>query len=294
MPGQFADDEKCQDFVQTLKNMRDGYGWTQEETARRAFLSPGTIGNIESFIRAPMVDHGIGLDRAFQVVNVFAAKARAIRGEGMPPEFRKFSEIEAIATALHVADHSFIPGLLQTEDYAREVLRTRLGRKPKEVEQLVATRMMRQDVITPGDDRDPALLCALIDESALTRPMAPAPAMHAQLMRLLEVSYWHNVRIGVIPYRAGGHSGLLGAFTIATQPGDRETVAWLQHAAGGHATADPVAVATVMVAFEALQMEALPVGDSREFIARVADTLWNGSAPAGARALTVATMVPSV
>jgi hypothetical protein len=78
----------------------------------------------------------------------------------------------------------------------------------------VAARLARQDVLT-RDDPPPPLLWALIDEGVLYRPVAAPEVMHDQLMYLADRSRLPNVTIQVLPYSAGGHTGLLGAFTIA-------------------------------------------------------------------------------
>jgi hypothetical protein len=194
--------------------------------------------------------------------------------------------------SLHVFGHSLIPGLLQTEEYAREILNTRPGQPPAEVERLVAARMGRQAILTREDPKPP-VLWALVDESVLERPVAPAPVMYRQCMHLVDVGQWPNVRLAVVPYRAGGHSGLLGAFVIAKQAGG-QTVAHLEDVAGGRTTDDFMAVREATLTFESLQMECLPVGDSRDLIARKAEEAWKGRAPGGARALTVATTAESV
>ena len=70
------------------------------------------------------------------------------------------------------------------------------------------------------EDPPAPLLWALIDEGVLYRPVAPAEVMHDQLMHLVEMSRRPNITVQVVPYSAGGHTGLLGAFTIADLDGN--------------------------------------------------------------------------
>jgi transcriptional regulator with XRE-family HTH domain len=291
MPKAVHEDEKCQRFAANLRVMREARGWTQAELAKICLVSTSVISNIESLVRAPTVMQGEALDRAFGLTEVFAKAAREIRGEEFPEQFGKFSDYESTATSLYVFGHSLIPGLLQTEDYAREVLRTRPGKQPKEIERLVAARMGRQEIVGREDPKPP-MLQALIDESALRRPVAPAPVMYRQLMHLVEMSSRPRVSIGVVPYTARGHSGLLGAFVIAKQP-DLSTIVFLEDAAGGRTTDDRAVIVDVTQTFESLQMDALPRGQSRDVIAGFAEELWNGPASTGARALTAATTAES-
>src|SRR5205823_7882045 len=130
---------------------------------------------------------------------------------------------ETEATALYVFEHSLVPGLLQTPAYARAVLATRPNTAEDEIDNLVAARLARQAVLTRDDPPAP-LLWTLIDEGVLHRPVAPAEVMHDQLMYLVQMSRRPNVTIQVVPYSEGGHTGLLGAFTIADLNGSPGTV----------------------------------------------------------------------
>ena len=94
------------------------------------------------------------------------------------------------------------------------MLATRPNTAEDEVDNLVAARLARQEVLAREDPPAP-LLWALIDEGVLYRPVAAAEVMRDQLMYLVEMSRRPNITIQVVPYSAGGHTGLLGAFTIA-------------------------------------------------------------------------------
>ena len=102
--------------------------------------------------------------------------------------------------------------------------------------------------------------------------------MRDQLMHLAEMSRWPNITIQVVPNSAGGHTGLLGAFTVA----DLERffgIVNLEDIADGRVFEDPATVSLVTLRYNSLQSEALPKGASREMIARVAEERWKGTAP---------------
>jgi hypothetical protein len=288
--GPFADNELCQDFVRNVAKMLDLKEWRPKDLAAACTYAYTTVANIMSFNREPSVPNGQAFDSAFGVT-MFEGKAEAIHRQVFPAGFGKFAAYEETAVSLHVFGHSLVPGLVQTEDYAREILSTRPDKSPAEVERLVAARMGRQDILTRGEPAPP-LLWVLVDESVLERPVAPPPVMYRQCMRLVEVSEMPNVRLGVVPYRAAGHSGLLGAFVIAKQA-DGSVMVHVEDVTGGRPTNDIVEVREVTLTFETLQMECLPVGDSRELIARKAEEVWKPLAPAGARALTAGTTAVS-
>ncbi len=101
--------------------------------------------------------------------------------------------------------------------------------------------------------------------------------MHDQLMHLVEVSRRPNVTLQVVPYSAGGHTGLLGAFTIADL-GSSPSIVNAEDIADGRVFEDPGTVSLVTLRYRSLQSEALPRGASRELIARVAEERWKGIA----------------
>jgi transcriptional regulator with XRE-family HTH domain len=283
--GPYADNEKCRDFVANLVQMRGMRGWSQAELAAECFFSSGVIANMECFQRAPSVGHGQAIDKAFGLTGMFEAKARAIQGgASFPDAFVSFPEHEGRADELYVYEHSLIPGLVQTERYARAVLSTLPDKSPDDVERELAGRMARQEVIVrEGPQR--VRLFALIDEAALSRPVAEPGVMHEQLTRLVEVSQLPNVSLAVVPYAAGAHIGLAGACTIAERA-ESASIVNLEDLADGRVTNDPVILKRVMLRFRALQGEALPTWVSRDMIVRMAEELWNGTAPNGVRALT--------
>jgi hypothetical protein len=288
--GPLAGSELCQDFVKNLGAMLDMKCWKPKDLAAACNYAYTTVANILSFNREPSVPNGRAFDAVFRVT-MFEAKAEAIHREVFPAAFRKFSTYEESAVSLHVFGHSLVPGLAQTVEYAREVLSTRPDKSPAEVERLVTARLGRQDILTRAAP-PPPLLWVLVDESVLERPVAPAPVMHAQCIRLVEVSRMPNVRLGVVPYRAGGHSGLRGAFVIAKQP-DGSVMVHVEDVVGGRQMDDSATIREVTLTFETLQMECLPVGDSRDLIARKAEEVWTPLAPTGARALTAGTTAAS-
>jgi hypothetical protein len=282
MPGPYADNEKCKDFVANLKAMREMRAWSQDRLAGESHCT--VVAMIESFARSPLEEHGAAFDAAFGLVDVFAAKARAIQGEAFPEAFESFPTHEATADDLYIYEHSLIPGLIQTERYARAMFGTLPNVTSDEVERLVAARMARQDVLFREDRRHPRLW-ALVDEGALRRPVASAEVMGEQCLHALELSRMPNVSLAVVPYAAGGHIGLSGACTIV-EVGGQARIVNLDDLADGRVSEDPAIVRRVALRFRSLQHEALSRGDSRDMIVRVAEELWNATAPNGARALT--------
>jgi len=175
-----------------------------------------------------------------------------------------------VAVSLRTFEHSLMPGLLQTPEYATAVLRARPHTREEDIEELVAARLARQAVL---EREDPPIVWVLLDEGVLHRPAAPPDVMYRQLTHLAEMSRLPNIAIQVVPYGAGGHCGLLGAFVIADLDGSASIV-FLDDAADGRVTEDAAAISRVIVRFDSLRGEALPKSASRDMIASVAEERW--------------------
>ena len=264
-------------FADEMKAAREQRGWSQADLADQIPYSLSTISMVEALHRVPTRDLAVHLDKTFGTPRTFTRLEARLRDLPFPASFRPFAAYEAEATALYVFEHSLIPGLLQTSEYARAVMATRPHTAEDEIDNLVIARLARQSVLTRDDPPAP-LLWALIDEGVLHRPVAPAEVMHDQLLHLVAVSRRPNVTVQVVPYSAGGHTGLLGAFTIADLGGSPGTVN-VEDITDGRVFEDPGMVSRVTLRYKSLQSEALPKGASRELIARVAEEQWKGTAP---------------
>jgi transcriptional regulator with XRE-family HTH domain len=133
-------------------------------------------------------------------------------GDILPDWFETYLGLEAAATTIRSFEIQFVHGLFQTEDYARAV--TMLGHRaapPEEIEQRVAVRLKRQDLLTrPASPR----IWSVLDEAVLRRPVGGPAVMRAQLRHLIEVAALPQVTVQVVPFARGGHAGAGGSFTI--------------------------------------------------------------------------------
>jgi transcriptional regulator with XRE-family HTH domain len=271
-------------FVDEMRSQREARGWSQAELARQANCSESLIAMVETYQRAPSQSLARSLDRAFGTPGftedaatgtftpgTFSRLWSKLRTISLPTRFRPFAEREAEATALRTFEHSFIPGLLQTADYARAVVATKPGATDADIETDVADRVARQWILTR--DAPPPYLWALIDEGALYRPVAPPLVMHEQFDHLLAMSARPNVSIQVVPYAAGGHTGLLGAFVMAEVP-VAPRIVYVDDISGGRVAEDATDVDKVALRFETIRSEALPTKASRDLIARVDRERW--------------------
>jgi transcriptional regulator with XRE-family HTH domain len=134
----------------------------------------------------------------------------------MPAWFRPYVDLEEAAQVIRTYEVQFIPGLLQTEDYARAVITQGISDAPEdEIERRVELRLRRQRILTVPN---PTRLWAVIDEAALWRPIGGPEVTRAQLRALLDAARLQNITVQVMPFHVGGHAGEAGAFTILRFP----------------------------------------------------------------------------
>ena len=186
-----------------------------------------------------------------------------------PPWFREWPSIEREALSLRTWELAVMPGLLQTADYARAILR---GVQPddtdEENEQQADARLERQQILAR---QDPPMLWAIMDEPALRRPVGSRETMRAQLAHLLDAAREPRIKVLVVPASTGTHVGVRGPFIIA-EFRDAPEIAYLDTAAGGQIADHPDVVKACAQAFDTLRAEALPSRASLDLIAEVRDT----------------------
>jgi transcriptional regulator with XRE-family HTH domain len=130
----------------------------------------------------------------------------------LPAWFEAYIGLEEAATSIRAYEIQFVPGLLQTEDYARAVtLLGHDGAPAAEIDQRVELRMARQALLTGPR---PTHLWAVLDEAVLRRPAGRPGVMRRQLQHILQVAERPNVTIQVIPFAAGAHAAAGGPFSI--------------------------------------------------------------------------------
>ena len=183
--------------------------------------------------------------------------------------FQEWADIEAQATVLRWYEPLVVPGLLQTEDYARAILSARPDGNLDDLDEQVAARLARQAVL----DRTgaPQLWCVL-DEGVLHRAIGGPKVMRSQLYHLAEVAEHPKTTIQVI--RTGGaHAGLLAHFVIADLDG-KPPVVYLETAAEGVVTDSSSAADHVALRFDRLRAQAESWVASRDLIRKVAEERW--------------------
>ncbi|MFC9670013.1 helix-turn-helix domain-containing protein [Streptomyces sp. NPDC056949] len=271
-----------------LRELREEACLTLAEVADRIEVNQGSLSRIETgergttpvLVRALLDCYGIhdGPQRDDVLDLVRADK------EQQKPWWRKYSTVltatrydgyialEAGATALASYQPMLVPGLLQTEDYARAVIaRMRMELTPAQVESLVKVRLERQKSRLDGEQ--PAKLWAILDEAVLRRSVGSLAVMRDQLARLAEVGEQPNINVQLLPFTLGAHPGLYGPFVILSFPPPATPLVWLENPKNSVYLESDADVENYTDTFNQLRACALGPSETRARMAQIAKEL---------------------
>ncbi|MFD7450391.1 helix-turn-helix domain-containing protein [Kitasatospora sp. NPDC059827] len=178
-----------------------------------------------------------------------------------PTQYSGYVALESSATTLHSYEAQIIPGLLQTEDYARAVIGAmRLNLDAKSIEDLVEVRMRRQDLL---ESDEPPKLWAVIDEAALRRLRGTPALLEGQLRHLLEMSLRPNIVVQIAPFVIGLHPASYGSFMRMGFPDPTPAVVWVENLTRSVCLEAPEDVERYDEAFDHLRARALGPPETR-------------------------------
>lgn len=201
-------------FAAEMKRLRGIAGMTQEQLANDADYSPATIAAIETCRLLPSEDFARGIDKSLGTDGHFERLQGLVEQTSVLPWFRDLVETERTAVSIQTYESYLVPGLLQTEEYARHaVSATRPMLSEDAIQRAVTLRMTRQEILRQDD---PPRLWAIIDESVLHREVGSKDVMRAQCERLLDVGQWPHVAIQVVPDANGAACAYGKDFMILT------------------------------------------------------------------------------
>lgn len=249
-------------YAAQLRRLRTEAKLTQPDLGGHpaVMVSGKLIGHVENCYRPPTRRLSQGLDRAFGLTDFFEGMYAAIKRESGPTsDFWEYAEYERIACSIKVYQNFLVNGLLQTEEYARELLSA--GQRPEQANELVTTRMERQEILRRDD---PPWVVVLLDESVIHRVVGDDGILKGQLQRLLEVMREPNVTLRVVP--AGARIYPLSAFNVLAFH-DALTVGYVDGVGKrGQLIEDRRQVRDTEVLFDRIGALALPTPDSEKLI----------------------------
>ncbi|MGV9244094.1 helix-turn-helix domain-containing protein [Streptomyces sp. NPDC003710] len=208
-----------------LLDLRERAGLKREEAARILRVAPATVRRMETAEVALKIPYLQLLLKAYGVsdeeAESFVQLAEEANKPGwwqrfhdiLPGWFSMYVSLEGAASLIRQYEPHFVPGIMQTEDYARGVLRSgAVGQtSPEDIERHVALRMQRQALLTRANA---PRIWVVMEETALRRPVAGPEVMRAQVDRLLEVTQLPHVTLQVLEFSSGPHPGTYGPFVL--------------------------------------------------------------------------------
>lgn len=249
----------------TQTEAAEGLGWKQSKVsrmeAREQHVSVADAHALSSFYGVPTEER-----------DLLVTLARDARKKGwwqsfgdlIPEWFDTFVGMEAEASSAFTYESEFIPGLLQTEDYARATTRaTVLEATPEETQRSVELRMCRQERLSGPEELQ---LWAVMSEAALFRPVGGEAVLRDQLDHIVKLAEQPNITVQVMPLKAGGHPAL-GPFVFLGYPEQwHPDVVYLETQAGAQWVEEETQVRKFGVVIEHLRAHALDPGDSVQAI----------------------------
>lgn len=208
-----------------LRKLREGKGITREQAgqciraseSKISRLELGRVGFKERDVADLLVLYGVEDEETRGVVMNLVERANEPGwwhrfNDLLPSWFQAYVGLEEAAERIRTYEVQFVPGLLQTKEYARAVITAgAVGAAPEEIARRVDLRLERQRIL---DGENSPKFWAVIDEAALRRPIGGVEVMRGQIQHLIDLMNQPNVTIQVIPFSFGGHAAEGGAFSI--------------------------------------------------------------------------------
>ncbi|MFI1567791.1 helix-turn-helix domain-containing protein [Streptomyces sp. NPDC020490] len=261
-----------------LRRLRESKGITREQAGYSIRASESKISRMElgrvSFKTRDVEDlltlYGI-TDEAERTSLLSLAREANVAGwwhsysDVLPSWFPTYVGLEGAASSIRAYEVQFVHGLLQTEAYARAVVeRGMRGASEADIEKRVALRLERQKYLVAENAPE---FHVVLDEAALRRPYGDREVMRGQLQHLIEISEQPNVRLQIMPFGFGGHSGESGAFTILSFPeSDLSDVVYLEQLTSALYLDKNEDVTQYERALKELQQDSPGPGESRDLL----------------------------
>ena len=269
-----------------LRHYRDAAGLTIDDVAERLEWSTAKISRIENS-RVSVLPRDVkfllgvyGLtdrDPAWDVMLTLARESRERGwwhqyGDAVPDWFEVYVGLEADATSISAYHTEFVPGLIQTADYARAITRAKLSDvTDDDLERIVDVRMERQKILTSDDGPH---VWFVINEAVVRRVVGGPEVMHRQLDRLMVVADLPRVQLQVLPFEAGAHASMDGSFSILAFPQKSDPqVVYMEYLTGALYLEKPSDTDRYRLVVDHLRATALNMDASRVLIAGIAEQL---------------------
>ncbi len=274
MPGNRSPTVRRRELGVLLRGLRNERGWTVEQVAQRLLCSPSKVSRMETGQRGlsardirDLCDlYGVDSEQRQRLVMLASEGKERAWWQPLGLPYSTYVGLEAEASTIRDYGLGIMPGLLQTADYARAVVRAAVPRwEPDVVEQRVNGRITRQRILASAS---PPRFQAVVDESVLHRVVGGPATMRDQLSHLLKVSELPSVSLQVIPYAAGAlpagnNKFIILSFAVQAVP----DVVFVEGLTGDLYLEDVDEVGVYNATFQSLCESAASPSETREIIA---------------------------
>ncbi|MFF4995654.1 Scr1 family TA system antitoxin-like transcriptional regulator [Streptomyces sp. NPDC000656] len=251
-----------------LRVARERAGFSQAELGEPLFVSGSFIGQLEAGTRRMHIEFARQIDDILGTDGFFARNCGAAAKSKYPDHFAAAAEAEALAKAIREYAPLIIPGLLQTEAYARAVFRAYKPTATVEtIDELVANRLARATLLS--DPTTPLLWC-ILDEAVLRREVGGPAVMAEALRHIATLIRSHRLIAQVVPFKAGAHASLGGPLRLMAFD-DAPPLAYVEGLETGLLLDDPATVVLHTLTYDLLTASALPPRESLALIESVAE-----------------------
>ncbi|WP_165986283.1 helix-turn-helix transcriptional regulator [Streptomyces sp. YIM 98790] len=253
-----------------IKRLRENAGLTQAQFGSRIGYGAELVSSVERGVRIPQEAFLDGAERVLDAKGVLASMKEDLERVRFPARFRDFAKWEKDAISVYGYSPLLVPGLLQTEDYARAVIGGNCPPlDPETIEERVTGRIARQRLL---DRRPPVVFGFVIEESVLRRPVGGRDVMRRQLAALLERGRQPHVSLQVMPTERWEHNGVLGSLTLL-ETRDHRTIVYTETQGISGVISDRKQLSTFTQRHGIIRMQALDGPASARFIEQIAGEL---------------------
>lgn len=259
-----------------LRRFRESAGLTIDQVAERLNCSTSKISRLETGqtgssprdVRDMLALYQVGDVELEELVEV----ARETRQRGWWQPYGSlltsaFIAFESAAQWIRSYEAQCVPGLLQTEEYARCLIGAGRLDTPEQIDNRVRVRMARHALLTQDD---PAEFWCVLDEAALLRPVGGGTVMRRQLEHMATVSELPNVTLQVLPLKVGAHAAMEGSFVMLRFPDPDPDTVYVTMATGGVFQEKPHELSRYAIIFDRLAEAALTPGESAALVRTLA------------------------
>ncbi|WP_418958954.1 helix-turn-helix domain-containing protein [Streptomyces tritici] len=255
-------------YGEELRRRREAAGLTQEQLSEITIISRTHIAHMEAGRRRPSVDDARRLDKALGPDDFFERFLPTLDGKAVAEHFAEALEFEGVATVIREYAPKMVPGIVQTEAYAREVLSS--GSSPKsdeERDKLLVTRLERARIL---GNFDSPVVWILLDEAVVRRHVGGPAVMCEQLRHILALGESRRIRVHVLPFSVGYHALLEGEVKLMWFE-DMPPIAYVEGLKSGRVWETPSVVRECQLAYDHALGDALSHRESLALIRSAAE-----------------------